>query len=99
MEAVLDAFTSTKEDTEFRFCGKEIKQVKDKSIRVTVKDNTEKISAIDYKSNRSLNSPCSSEEITKLRSAVASLAWIARQVRADLSYRVSRLQSVVGKEK
>ena len=37
---------------------------------------------------------CSPEEETHIRSVVASLAWVARQVRIDQSYIVSRLQSM-----
>ena len=36
------------------------------------------------------------EETACLRSVVAALAWIARQVRPDFSYRVSRVQTVAG---
>ena len=34
-------------------------------------------------------------EIAQARSVIGSLAWIARQVRPDLCYQTSRLQSVV----
>ena len=40
---------------------------------------------------------CTPGEITALRSVTASLAWIARQVRPGLSFRVSKLQCVAGK--
>ena len=40
-------------------------------------------------------SDSSKEDITKLRSITGSLAWISRQTRPDLGYRVSRLQSSV----
>ena len=36
-------------------------------------------------------------ENAQLRSVVGSLSWVARQARPDLSYRVSKLQSVCGK--
>ena len=35
------------------------------------------------------------KEISTLRSVIGSLSWIARQGRPDLSYRVSRLQTMV----
>ena len=39
--------------------------------------------------------PCTAKEISALRSVIGSLSWIARQGRPDLSYRVSRLQTMV----
>ena len=85
-------------DTEFRFCGKEVKQLEDMSIIVTAKDNTEKIRPIEV-GKKKLIEKCNSVENTARRSVVASLAWIARQVRPDLSFRVSKLQTVAGKAK
>ena len=41
-------------DTEFRFCGKEVKQNDDMSIFVTAKDNNEKIRPIDINQRRKL---------------------------------------------
>lgn len=46
---------------------------------------------------RERSAPASEKEIEDLRSAVGSLAWIARQCRPDLLYRVSRLQSLTNK--
>ena len=66
------------------------------SITVTAKDNTEKIRPIDIGAKK-LTEKCTPAENTALRSVVASLAWVARQVRPTLSYRVSKLQSVAGK--
>ena len=85
-------------DTEFRFCGKEVKQLEDMSILVTAKDNTEKVRPIEV-GKKKLVEKCNSVENTALRSVVASLAWIARQVRPGLSFRVSKLQTVAGKAK
>ena len=84
-------------DTEFRFCGKEVKQLEDMSILVTAKDNTEKIRPIDIGASKKLTDKCNATENTALRSVVASLAWVARQVRPMLSFRVSKLQSRAGK--
>jgi len=83
-------------DTEFRFCGKEVKQNDDMSIFVTAKDNTENIRPIDISAGR-LTDKCNGVQNTALRSVVASLAWVARQVRPTLSCRVSKLQTVAGK--
>ena len=83
-------------DTEFRVCGKEVKQSDDVSIFVTAKDTTEKIRSIDIGAGR-LTDKCNGVQNTALRSVVASLAWVARQVRPTLSFRVSKLQTVAGK--
>jgi len=68
-------------ENEFRFCGKEVVQAEDFSITVTVKDNTEKIRPIKIGVKRKLTDKCNAEETTCLRSVVAALVWIARQVR------------------
>ena len=81
----------------FRFCGKEVVQHDDYSITVTAKDNTEKIRPIDIDKRRKMTDQCNAEETTCLRSVVAALSWVARQVRPDLSYRVSKHQTVAGK--
>ena len=65
------------------------------SITVTARDNTERISGIVYSDKRKLADKRDDGEVEQLRSVVASLAWIARQTRPGLSYRVSRLQSRV----
>jgi hypothetical protein len=89
---VLKGFNVDKvQEGEFRFCGKEVKQYEDFSIKVTVKDNTEKIRPITIPDRKRLIDPCSPGEITQVRSVTAALAWIGRQARPDLSYRVSRL--------
>ena len=98
MADILNEFSvKQKLDTEFRFCGKEVKQNDDFSILVTAKDNTEKIRPIDIGGLKRLTDKCDGVENTSLRSVVASLAWVARQVRPTLSFRVSKLQSVAGK--
>ena len=67
------------------------------SIMITARDNTEQIRPIDIGGKRKLTDKCNTTETTALRSVVASLAWIARQVRPTLSFRVSKLHSVAGK--
>ena len=74
-----------------------MKQLADMSILVTAKDNTEKIRPIDIGVSKKLTDKCNGVENTALRSVVASLAWVARQVRPTLSFRVSKLQTVAGK--
>ena len=83
-------------DTEFRFCGKEVFRNADYSILVTARDNTEKIRPIDIGVGQKLTEKCGATMNTALRSVVASLAWVARQVRPTLSLRVRKLQSVAG---
>ncbi len=62
----------------------EIKQDTDFNITITAKVNIEKIKPISY-GTKKLISKCNEGEKTQLRSVVQSLAWIARQVRPDLS--------------
>ena len=98
MEEILDTFSVRERNVApFRFCGKEVIQDENMNITVTAKDNTEKIRPIDIGEKRRGTDKCTAEETTCLRSVVASLAWVARQVRPGLSYRVSKLQSVAGK--
>ena len=97
MNDLLDTFSvRERNDAPFRFCGKEVAQHNDHSITVTAKDNTEKIRPIDIGDKRRGTDKNTPEETTCLRSVVAALAWVARQVRPALSYRVSKLQSVAG---
>ena len=62
---------------------------------MTAQDNTEKIKPVAYDRKKANTMLCNPEEITQLRSVIASLAWVARQVRLDLSSRVSKLQSMI----
>ena len=81
MKDILETFAVQEHNEgEFRFCGKEVKPNDDFSITVTAKDNTEKIRPIDINPKRKLIDKCNQEETTCLRSVVAALAWIARQV-------------------
>ena len=85
IQKILDTFdVKVQNEGEFRFCGKEFKQNSDYSITVTAKDNTEKIRPIDIPKKKRLVDKYSDVEITALRSVVASIAWIARQVRTRL---------------
>ncbi len=98
MKEILDTFdVRVRHEAPFRFCGKEVAQHQDFGITVTAKDNTEKIRPIDIGDKRRGTDNCTADETTCLRSVVAALAWVARQVRPGLSYRVSKLQSVAGK--
>ena len=77
----------------FRFCGREIRQAEDFTITAFCKDTTEKLEKINYRTQVKKDSPVNEGEKAQLRSVVGSLAWIARQARPDLSYKVSKLQS------
>ena len=86
------------QEGEFRFCGKEIKQMEDFSIEVTCKHATETIGPIKYHQNgRKMAEAATESEIGQMRSVVGSMGWIARQCRPDLSYSVSSGQGAVTK--
>jgi hypothetical protein len=96
MMKVLEGFNVREaQEGQFRFCGKEIVQYDDYSIRVSAKDNTEKIRPIKIPEKRKLTSECTPTEVTQVRSVTAALAWVGRQTRPDLSYRVSRMQTLI----
>jgi len=96
VKEILDFFDIRKEeDTEFRFCGREIKQDADGNISVTCKDTSEKITPVNFRVNgRKPTDKGTQGEIAQVRSVVGSLSWVARQCRPELSYDCSRLQSV-----
>ena len=101
MKAILKEFAVNEEKTkknDFRFCGKEIKRLPSGNILVTCKDATECIGPIKYSAEgRRMSDLASQAEVAQMRSVIGSLGWIARQCRPDLSYDVSRGQSVVSK--
>ena len=66
------------------------------SIKVTAKENTDKIRTIVIGDKRG-GADNTEAETTCLCSVVAAIAWMARQTRPGLSYRVFKLQSVAGK--
>ena len=95
MQRVLDGFgVQDTEDTSFRYCGKEFVQSEDFSIMVTCRDTTEKLHPIRYDSMRKLTALANDQEKSQLLSVIGSLSWIARQCRPNLSFDVSRLQSL-----
>ena len=82
---------------DFHFCGREVSQDEEGNITVTCKATAEKIEPIQYRTGVKKTESCNDQEKAQLRSVVGSLAWVARQSRPDLSYRVSKLQSVTSK--
>jgi len=99
MKKILDTFDVRKvEEEKFRFCGKQVVQLPDKSVMITCEDATEQIGTVKYSiGNRKLNDPATEAEIGQMRSVIGSLGWVARQCRPDISYGVSRGQSMVSK--
>ena len=73
--------------------GKELRQDEDFGIHVTAKDNTERIQPITYDAKHGSTRKATADGIYHLRSVTQSLAWIARQTRPDLSFRISKIQS------
>ena len=82
------------EETNFRYCGKAFGE-QNASLFFHTKDNTRTIKKIKVDNSQKLSDKLSPDQITKLRSVVGSLAWVARQGRPDLAYRVSYLQTAI----
>ena len=94
MNSVLQQFLVDKEEHgTFRFCGNGFRQDEDFDIHVTAKDNTEREQPITYDAKHALTRKATADKTHHLRSVTQSLAWIARQTRPDLSYRISKIQS------
>ena len=97
IERFLNKFNiGSTEGNDYRYCGKQFSRSGDGDIFVDTVDNTRKIKPIPIDAGRSSgNEQVSGDDITRLRSVTGSLAWVARQTRPDLAYRVSRLQSSI----
>ena len=96
MDRLLSKFEVGTTDTgSFRYCGKQFTQGPDYAVSIDVVDNTRRIGRILVASDRKPNDKLTKGELTQLRSAIGSLAWIARQARPDLAYKVSYLQTCV----
>eukprot|EP00435_Cladocopium_sp_Y103_P068333 s119_g31.t1 len=86
----------TSDADSFRYCGKQFGREDDgATITIDVDDNTRRIRKVRIDSQRRHSEPLTTSDLTALRSVVGSLAWIARQCRPDIAYRVSRLQSSI----
>jgi hypothetical protein len=101
IDRILTEFSVNDDKTgtaKFRFCGKEVNQDEQGTVKITCKDSTEQIGHLRYTiGNRQLTDRATEKETEQMRSIVGSLGWIARQCRPDLSYHVSRLQGAVCK--
>ena len=89
---ILEAFhvEETKiSEEKFRFGGRELEQ--DENIKVTCSATAEKIELIKYRNGLRKTEEANQAENARLRIVVGSVAWVARQARPDLSYRVSKL--------
>ena len=89
----------TLEERSFRFCGVEIQQDDDFTIRVTCEKTSRKLELIDIPEHRSKDptSPCTANEQEALRSVTGGLMWITRSCRPGIAYGTSVLQSAVNK--
>ena len=94
MNFVLQQFLAgIEEHGALRFCGKEVRQDEDFGIHVTCKDNAELVQPITYDAKYGLTRKAIADEMHQLRSVTQSLAWMARQTRPDLLYRITKIQS------
>eukprot|EP00972_Heterocapsa_arctica_P099295 14652398-Heterocapsa_arctica.AAC.1 len=84
----------TEEEKEFRFCGTEIKQDIDFSIKITCKMTSKKLGPIRLSRERAkqTDQPVTPDEQEQLMSVVVSLMWICQCCRPGISYGVSKLQ-------
>ena len=86
---------------EFRFCGKNVKQLDDFTIEL---DQMDAIEAIDYmvltKDRRAMaNAPLTPAEVTSFRGLIGQMGWVTRQTRPDLMVNVSMAAQSMGSPK
>ena len=94
MNDLIETFKCGKVETgSFRYCGKEIAQDEDFNIHVTCSETTRNVSKIHVDKRRHSGDPLTDSDKTQMKSVAGSLAWVCRQCRPDLSYRVSKIQS------
>ena len=99
-KSVIDSFLEkfnlgSTESNSFLYCGKQFERTADGTITQDTCDNTRRIKPIKIAPGRSASEPLDKDDVTRLRSVTGSLAWLTRQTRPDLGYRVSRLQSSI----
>ena len=98
MDSLLGSYElGSLEETNFRYCGKAFGE-QNATLFIHTKDNARTIKKIKVDNSQKLSDKLSPDQITKLRSVVGSLAWVARQGRPDLAYRVSYLQTAINGE-
>ena len=83
---------------EFRFCGKNVKQLPDGSIAVDQKDAIWSLDyvVLDKKRRAQPNARLTEPEKTQFRALIGSLGWIARQTRPDVLVNVSIASQQLG---
>ena len=98
VQQLLDHYTlKTVESGTFRCFGQEVIQHSDSSVSLKCEDTTENTELVrDDPKGRKQTDLARDHGIAQLRSAVGSLAWVARQCRPQLSCGVNKLQSVCG---
>ena len=82
----------------FVYCGKTIRQESDGSIYVGMRDSVAALATAHISKQRRADKDDSltEEELHEMRSGFGSLGWVARQLRADIAFDVSRGQQAVG---
>ena len=85
----------SEEQTNFRFCGVEIQQFDDFSMKVTSEQTSLKLGLINVSPERAkqVESNVTQTERDQLMSVCGSFVWIARSCRPHISYNTSSLQS------
>ena len=99
MNAIKADFKLKENTGTFTFCGKQIIQDDDFTIRVGQADAANSLEFIDVTParRRLLGASCSAPEISEIRRVVGAVGWIARQTRPDLLAATSLLaQSMSG---
>ena len=98
VKELIDEFKcGTVESGSFKYCGKEIVQDEDFTIHVSCADTTRAIKKIPIAPRRRPGDPLTDSDKTQLKSVAGSLAWVSRQCRPDLAYRVSKIQTASNK--
>ena len=92
MNSVLQQVLVGKEEHK-SLCRKEFQQDDVFGVRVTAKDNTERVQPITDDAKHRLTRKATAGEVHQLRSVTQSLAWNARQTRPEFSCRISKIQS------
>ena len=80
-------------EKDFKFCGMQVTQDKDGSVRLNQQDQTKHLEEIPYDKKRSKLDPCTPEEITKIRGRVGAILYITGMTRPFEAYRVSHIAS------
>ena len=85
------------EETNFQYCGKNVKQAWDGTVTLNQKEMAVNIKPIPIAPSRKreAEASCTSVECSMLRGRYGSLSWLQRQTRPDLSFASSSGQTAV----